>query len=47
MKTVSEKNANNSKYYRVDTDFFSTETISVPIGLPIGFRLLAVALLSL
>ena len=35
MRTVSEKNANNTTYCMDDTDFFSTETIT----LPIGFRL--------
>ena len=43
MKTGSEKCANSSKYYMDDTDFFSTETITVPIG----FRLFAIAQLSL
>ena len=28
MRTVAEKYANSSKYYMVDTDLFSTETIS-------------------
>ena len=31
MRTVSEKYANSSKYYMDDTDFFSTETITVSI----------------
>ena len=43
MKTVSEKYANSSKYYIDDTYFFLTETINMPIG----FRLFAVAQLSL
>ena len=43
MRTVSEKYANNSKYYMDDTDYFSTETIAVPTG----FRLFAIAHLYL
>ena len=42
MKTVSDKYANSSKYYMDDTDFFSTEAITVPIG----FRLFTIAQLS-
>ena len=43
MRTVSEKYANSSKYYMGNTDFFSTETITVPIS----FRLFTIAQLSL
>ena len=43
MRTVSEKYANSSKYYMDDTDFFPTQTITVPIG----FRLFTIAQLSL
>ena len=43
MRTVSEKYANGSKYHMDDTDFLWTETITVPIG----FRLFAIAQLSL
>ena len=43
MRTVSEKYANSSNHYMADIDFFSTQTITVPIS----FRLLAIALLSL
>ena len=43
MRTVSEKYANSSKYYMGDTDFFSTEMITEPIG----FRLFAIGQLSL
>ena len=37
MRTISEKYANSSKYYMIDTGSISTETITVPIG----FRLFA------
>ena len=43
MRTVSEKYATSSKYHQDDSDFFSTETITVPIG----FILFAIAPLSL
>ena len=43
MSTVSEIYANSSKYCMDDTDFFSTVTITMPIG----FRLVAVLQLSL
>ena len=39
MRSVAEKYANSSKYHMYDTDFFSTETITAPIG----FRLFAIA----
>ena len=42
-RTVSEKYANSSKYHTDDTDFFSTEKITMSIG----FRLFATAQLSL
>ena len=42
-RPIAEKYANSSKYYMDDTDFFSTETITVPINL----KLLAIAQLSL
>ena len=42
MRTVSEKYANSSKYFMNDTDFFSTEKITKPIG----FRLFVIAQLS-
>ena len=32
MRTVSEKYTKHSKYIMDNTDFFSTETITVPIG---------------
>ena len=38
MRTVSEKYANSSQLYIDDNKFFSTETITVPIG----FRLFAI-----
>ena len=43
MRTVFEKYANSSKYFTDDTDFFSTETITMPIG----FILFAIAQFSL
>ena len=43
MRTVSKKIANSSKYYMDGIDFFSIETITVPIRL----RLFAVEQLSL
>ena len=43
MRTVSEKYANSSNHYMTNTDLFSTETITAPIG----FRLFAIAQLSL
>ena len=42
MRTVSEKYANISNYYLDDSNFFSIETITVPIG----FRLFAITLFS-
>ena len=43
MRRVSKKYANSSKYNINDTDFFSTETIT----LPTGFRMFAIAQVSL
>ena len=39
MRVVSEEYANSSKKYMDDTEFFSTETIDVPIC----FRLFVIA----
>ena len=43
MRIFSEKYTNSSKYYLDETDFFSTETITVPIV----FRLFAITQLRL
>ena len=43
MRSVSEKYATSSKYLMDIPDLFSTETITMPIG----FRMFAIAQLSL